>query len=113
MTDYAYEKFVKNTFDENDLGKDKTLVMPEFKLFYMKVDPSEVFHGDEPEIVWERIFQLFDQNQDGDLTWTEVWNVLYNNKQEQAATSREVATDELAKLNRQERTSLFKQLNEE
>ncbi len=80
MTDFAYEKYVKNAFDETDLGKDGLLTLQEFKMFYMQVDPSQVFHGDEPEIVWERTYQLFDQNQDGDLTWIEVWNVLYNNK---------------------------------
>ena len=56
MTDIQYKKFIRNLFDESNLSKNGKLTLTEFKIFYMKIDPSSIFNGDEPEMVWVRTF---------------------------------------------------------
>jgi len=76
MTPADYKDAAMAIFKIADANSDSGVDFEEFKNFYPRVRTNTTFGNNTPDRNWRLMFNVYDRNKSGKVSWTEAWSRL-------------------------------------
>lgn len=76
MSSAEYKEAAMAIFKKADADSDGGVTFSEFKSFYPRVRTNTTFGDNTPDRNWRLMFNVYDRNKSGKVSWTEAWSRL-------------------------------------